>query len=511
LGGKLSLEDGTPSAVAPIHIAEPVPGVHRPELAGSNTRSFAMPDEFAPMEILLVEDEADFRETAAQWLARKGHMVCEAGNGSEGLRQTELRHFDVVVCDMNMPGMTGLQFLERLRTTDSEAEVIILTGQATVENAVEAMKLGAIDYLTKPFPLAELERRCRRACERAKLLRENRNLKTLLQREQRPLKLIGESPAMLGVFRLIERVGPSNKAVLIQGESGTGKELVARGLQAASNRADKPFVTINCAALPESLVESELFGHEKGSFTGAHANKPGLFEVADGGTLFIDEIGELPLALQPKLLRVLEDGSLRRVGSHQERKVDVRIIAATNRNMEQEVQAGRFREDLYYRINVFSLVLPPLRDRGGDVPLLIQKILGPEWNIEPEAMKAMTEYRWPGNIRQLLNSLERAKVLADDQTIGLDDLPAEIANGSPAPVPGGVSASVQAAIPAAQNAIPFSDDTLESRERQHVIDILKRERGNKAKAARVLGIHRRKLYRMIDRLKINLNGDQPAN
>lgn len=486
-----------------------------------------MSDSAAPMNLLLVEDEDEFRQLAAQWLSKRGHIVREARNGQEALKELESRHFDVAVCDMNMPGISGVEVLERMKSSGSETEVIILTGQATVENAVEAMKLGAFDYLTKPFPLAELERRCRLAGERGRLQRENRNLKALIQREQRPLKIVGDSPAMQTVFRLIERVGRSNKAVLIQGESGTGKELVARGLQAASPRADKPFVTINCAALPETLVESELFGHEKGAFTGALSAKTGLFEVADEGTLFIDEIGELPLVLQPKLLRVLEDGSLRRLGSHQERKVDVRIVAATNRNMEEEVQAGRFREDLYYRINVFSLVLPPLRERKGDIPLLVRSILGEGWDIDPDAMVAVESYRWPGNIRQLINALERAKILADTNVIELDDLPGEVvlrteasvaesgggsgaggsgANGVSVDAPllsvdgsgggGGSSAgTVSAKLPA--------EDTLEAKERQHILEILRRERGNKAKAARVLGIHRRKLYRLLDRLQID--------
>ena len=477
-----------------------------PQDAAFKPGEFGMSENTAPMNLLLVEDEDEFRQLAAQWLTRKGHTVHQAANGQEALLELERRQFDVVVCDMNMPGISGLEVLQRMRAAESEVEVIILTGQATIENAVEAMKLGARDYLTKPFPLAELERRCRLVCEHGRLQRENRNLKTLIQREQRPPKIVGQSPVMQSVFRLIERVGRSNKAVLIQGESGTGKELVARALQAASPRADKPFVTINCAALPETLVESELFGHEKGSFTGAAATKTGLFEVADGGTLFIDEIGELPLALQPKLLRVLEDGSLRRIGSHQERKVDVRIIAATNREMEREVQAGRFREDLYYRINVFSLVLPPLRERKGDLPLLVESFLGEEWKVDPEAMAALEAYRWPGNIRQLMNALERAKILADSNVIVLDDLPREVVQA--ALHPGQKEnlidereegeESAEGSKPAAQ-----SGDTLQERERQHVIDILRRERGNKAQAARVLGIHRRKLYRLFERLNID--------
>jgi transcriptional regulator with PAS, ATPase and Fis domain len=260
-------------------------------------------------------------------------------------------------------------------------------------------------------------------------------------------------------------------------------------MQERSARADKPFVTINCAVLPEQLVESELFGHEKGSFTGATATKPGLFEVADGGTLFIDEIGELSPALQPKLLRVLEDGSLRRVGTHQERRVDVRIIAATNRNLQQEVAAGRFREDLYYRINVMSLTLPPLRERAGDIPLLIAHFLPGDWEIEPDARTALERFAWPGNIRQLINAIERATILADDRTITIDDLPREVVQAA---------SSTSPPITVAAGGTPKLEDI----ERAHIVQVLQQEHGNKARAARALGIHRRKLYRLIDRYRI---------
>jgi DNA-binding NtrC family response regulator len=258
--------------------------------------------------LLLVEDEDEFRDSAAKWMLRQGHAVEQAANAQEALQQCEARYFDVAVVDMNMPGMSGLELLQKLKERNLETEILILTGQATVETAVSAMKLGANDYLTKPFSLAELDRRIRNAAQKSRLRLENDRLKTLLARQRPHHRIIGESAPMKQVFRLIERVGPTDTAVLIEGESGTGKELVARALQQNSGRADKPFVTINCAALPDQLVESELFGHEKGAFTGAVATKPGLFEVADGGTLFIDEVGELPLALQPKLLRVLEDG-----------------------------------------------------------------------------------------------------------------------------------------------------------------------------------------------------------
>jgi transcriptional regulator with PAS, ATPase and Fis domain len=300
---------------------------------------------------------------------------------------------------------------------------------------------------------------------------------------------------MKEVFRLIERAGPSEKAILIQGESGTGKELVARALHTHSSRSDKPMVIINCAALPESLLESELFGHERGAFTGAIGAKPGLFEVADGGTLFIDEIGELPGSLQAKLLRVLEDGSLRRIGSVQERRVNVRLIAATNRNLAKEVEASRFREDLYYRINVMSLELPPLRERQGDIPLLVAHFLRTAWEIEPAALEAMQRYQWPGNVRQLINALERGKILSDSETIRVQDLPREV-----------VSSTTTSA---SSSPLEMSDD-LASIQRCKVVEVLRRESGNKSKAARALGIDRRKLYRLLEKYSITdaelLNG-----
>ncbi len=439
------------------------------------------------MDLLIVEDDDGFRETAAQWMRRKGHRVEEAANGQEALKHCDRKHYQVAIFDMNMPGISGLELLQRFKEAEFDTEVIILTGQATVENAVEAMKRGACDYLTKPFPLGELEQRCRIAYERWELHRENRQLKAVLQRHRAPVQMIGESRAMGEVHRLIERVGPTDKAVLIQGESGTGKELVARAIQQTSHRAEKPFVTINCAALPEQLVESELFGHEKGSFTGATSAKTGLFEVADGGTLFIDEIGELPPALQPKLLRVLEDGSFRRVGSHQERRVDVRILAATNQDLSQSVAGGSFREDLYYRINVMSLQLPPLRERGDDLGRLIDHFTGPDWEVDPDARQALLSYHWPGNVRQLINAMERATILADDQLITVDDLPHEV---------------VQAAASDGQIVCLAGVKRLDAIERAHIIEILRQEHGNKARAARSLGIHRRKLYRLLDRYEI---------
>ncbi len=449
-----------------------------------------------PIDLLIVEDDNQFREMATEWMKRKGHRVESAANAQEALQYCQRQQFDVVLADMNMPGLTGLELLQRLKSDCHESEVIILTGQATVQTAVEAMKLGACDYLTKPFPLSELEHRCRQAAERGKLKRENLNLKTIINLHRPTARIIGESTSMKELFRLIDRVGPTDKTVMIQGESGTGKELVARAIQKASLRADKPFVTINCAALPEQLVESELFGHEKGSFTGAIGTKPGLFEVADGGTLFIDEIGELPGSLQPKLLRVLEDGSMRRVGSSFERRVNVRIIAATNRDLEQEVRQGRFREDLFYRINVMSLVLPPLRERADDIPRLIQHFLPQTWRMNDDARAVLEKYHWPGNVRQLSNVIERATILADDQLVTIDDLPRDVLGRSP--MRDHKNSPMAPSLPPPIQTMG-SDAGLDAVERAHVLDVLRNCQGNKARAARALGIHRRRLYRLLER------------
>jgi DNA-binding NtrC family response regulator len=435
------------------------------------------------VDLLIVDDDEEFRDTISRRFTRRGYRVSEAADAEEALQMAQRRQFDVVILDMIMPGLSGLELLERMKQSTPECEAIMLTGQGTIETAVEAMKLGAYDYLRKPFPLAELETLIKKAYERCQLNKENRQLKAVIQRQDATVNMIGESAAIKELFRLIQRAGPTNKAILIQGESGSGKELVARALHRGSQRAAKPLVVINCAALPETLLESELFGHEKGAFTGAVGSKPGLFELADGGTLFIDEIGEMTGSLQAKLLRVLEDGSLRRVGSLQERRVDVRLLVATNRDMLVEVQEGRFREDLYYRINVMSLELPPLRERQGDLKLLVDHFLGNEWTIEPLAMKGLEAYHWPGNVRQLMNVLDRGKILGDDNIVRLRDLPREILGG----------ANIDSPI-----AVPMTDD-LASIERAHILEVLRRENGNKARAARALRVNRRSLYRLLEK------------
>jgi DNA-binding NtrC family response regulator len=440
----------------------------------------------AQIDLLIVDDDAEFRATVSRRFARRGFRIKEAADGTQALEIASERDFQVAIVDLMMPGMSGIEVLAKLKQAQPECQVILLTGQGTIETAVEAMKRGAYDFLTKPFPLAELEVLIEKAYERYQLQRENKHLTVALERAEPKPEIVGESAAMQEVFRLIERAGPTDKAILIQGASGTGKELVARALHRSSQRSQKAFIAINCAALPESLLESELFGHEKGSFTGAVATKLGLFEVADGGTLFIDEIGEMPGSLQAKLLRVLEDGSLRRVGSLKELRVNVRLLAATNRNLQQEVQAGRFREDLFYRINVMSLELPRLCERAGDVRLLVNKFIAPDWRIDGDALAALERFAWPGNVRQLINTIERAKILADDKVIQLADLPAEIAKAAQTP----------------RSTITTGEECLADLERKHVVGVLERTRGNKAQAARLLGISRRSLYRFMEKYEL---------
>jgi DNA-binding NtrC family response regulator len=439
------------------------------------------------IDLLLVDDDNELRRDIAQYLSSRGYRVQQCADGEEALAQSERRAFDVAILDMAMPRLSGLEVLQRLKNRGAECEVVMLTGEGTIETAVEAMKLGAREFLSKPVSLRELDRVVRKSYGAAQLQRENQQLRAVIKQQQRPTKMVGESTAMQEVFRLIERTAPANKPILIQGDSGTGKELVARALHESSPLADKPFVVINCAALPETLLESELFGHEKGAFTGAISTKPGLFEVADGGTLFIDEIGELAGSLQAKLLRVLEDGSLRRIGSVKERRVNVRLIAATNRQMAKEVREGRFREDLFYRINVLTIFLPPLRDRQGDIRQLVNSFVGPEWQIEDAVLQIFESYSWPGNVRQLQNAIERAKILAEDEWIRAQNLPPELVKGAACAVTTNHSGNVD----------------LDTVNKLHVADTYRRLHGNKARTARALGIGRRTLYRLLEKYGID--------
>ena len=471
-------------------------------MTSSKLKSPASEPTSAIAKLLLVDDDPNFRDLTARNFLRRGYSVEEADCGEAALAKLESLNFDVVILDVSMPGMTGIEVLGKINDSAADTEVIMLTGETMVKTAVDAMKLGAIDYLTKPVEMDELIVVVEKAREAGRLKKENRHLKAILRRSSPSFDMVGESEAMHEVFRLIERAGPTNKPILIQGESGTGKELVAQALYQASSVADKPMVIINCAALSEHLLESELFGHEKGSFTGAVAAKEGLFEIADGGTVFIDEIGEMPVSLQAKLLRVLEDGSLRRVGGVKERKVNVRIISATNRDMQTEVAEGRFREDLFYRIDVMTLKVPPLRKRTGDIPLLIKHLAGDEWDISVDALDAMLAYTWPGNVRQLINALERAKILADDDIIHRKNLPSAI------------SETDTNILKSDENLATASVTDLDVLQREHVISVLHQNGGNKARSARALGVSRRTLYRLLDKHSIaldNSSSQSPAN
>lgn len=440
------------------------------------------------VSLLIVDDDDEIRTRAAQYFEGHGYETASVVCGKDAQELAKKRFFDVAILDMSMPGMSGIDLLEQLRPGNTEIEVVMLTGQATVETAVQAMKLGAHDFLTKPIRLKHLAAVVEKAAEAGRIKKENRQLRALIARTQAKGGMVGGSAVMREMFRIIDRVGPSNKPILIQGESGTGKELVAKALHQASSRAGKPLVIVNCAALPEALLETELFGHEKGAFTGAVSVKEGLFEVADGGTLFIDEIGELAPALQPKLLRVLEDGWMRRVGAIKDRRVNVRIIAATNRDLAIEVQEKRFREDLYYRINVLTIATPPLRDRGDDILLLADKFAGPGWEWRLDARAAFEGYRWPGNVRQLINAIERAKILAEDEFISVENLPQEVTTGLKED-----SAEVT----------PHAD--LATVTRGLVVNAMKGENGNKLRAAECLGVNRRSLYRLLEKYNIGEN------
>jgi DNA-binding NtrC family response regulator len=443
--------------------------------------------------LLIVDDDDQLRGTLAKRFQKSGMHVIAAGTGEEALDKVGEARCDVALLDLHMPGMSGIELLEKLKERQPEIEAIMLTAHGSIETAIQAMKRGAYDYLTKPFHLPELEVHIQKAYEKVKLSRRERQLVEQLNYESSRYRLVGSSPAMQRVVALIQKVAPTEATVLIRGASGTGKELVARALHYNSPRRDHPLVTINCAALQETLLESELFGHEKGAFTGATQAKRGLVEVAEGGTLFIDEIAEMAPGLQSKLLRVLENGHFRRVGSTQEGHADVRLIAATNKPLEEEIKTGRFREDLFYRLNVVSIDLPLLKDRRQDIPELVEHFLatrqvGPaRMRISPEAMEALVRHDWPGNVRELANVLERAQILAEDQLLTLDDLPETLLEGVP-PTVG-----------------PGADPRhLREVERRHVLEVLQQEKWNKVHAAKALGISRRALYRLI--VKHHLEG-----
>jgi len=434
--------------------------------------------------ILLTDDEDTFRNIMGNELRRMGYEVTGCTNGAETVKNIQERDFDVIVLDMNMPEMDGIETLKRIKDIDPTTEVIVLTGQGSIENAVQAIKLGAYDYLTKPCRLSELDALLKKTLEKRHLSKENLHLKRLIKEVHTiPPVIIGNSAAMNSVQKMIDKIANADSTVLIQGESGTGKELAALAIHQRSNRANNPFVVLNCAALQETLLESELFGHTKGAFTGATESRIGLFEAADGGTLFLDEIGELANSTQAKLLRVVQSGEIRRIGSNRVSTVDTRIIAATHKNLTEEVKNGTFREDLYFRINVITLSLPPLRERREDIPVLVNHFLrkfckeNKEKRFLPDTIKAMTHYAWPGNIRELENTIKRLVVMTEGDDIAAGDLPENIKNISSPP-----------------DAQKTSDATLFEIEKQYITRILREKQWNKTLTAETLGISLKTLY-----------------
>jgi len=438
--------------------------------------------------ILLVDDDAAFRTVLSGELERMGFRVSVAEAGAQALDALQHAEPEIVLLDLRLPDMNGLDVLSEVRRRSPGSDVIMLTGHGSIDTAIEAIRLGAFDYVAKPCPLGELELRIQRALERQGLRRRA----TLLERALTPAdvgsQLVGDAPEFRRLLEMIGRVGATGSTVLITGETGSGKELVAKLLHARSPRRDRPFVTVECAALQESLLQSELFGHERGAFTGADRAKPGLFEVAHNGTIFLDEIGEISQATQVKLLRVLDTSTFRHVGGTAEIRVDVRVIAATNRDLPAMVKQNLFREDLYYRLSTIALQVPALRERRSDIPrlarhfaALLNERFGSRKHLSPAALAALERHDWPGNVRELLHVIESAMVVSDGPEVGPEHLPATVRGaGSP---PGA--------------APPGTMPTLEQLERSHIEAVLRSTDGHRGQAARLLGISERNLYRKL--------------
>ena len=433
------------------------------------------------VKILVVDDEAIVRESLRDWLSDAGYQVLTAENGPKALEIIGRERTGIVISDLVMPGMDGIELMKRAKENQPNIEVIIITAYGSIPTAIAAMKEGAYDYIEKPFCPERAELLVKKLAEHQELVEENLSLRQRLEDRYRFENIIAKSSKMQRVIEVIKVVSKSNATVLITGESGTGKELVARAIHSQSHRQGKPFVAVSCAALPESLLESELFGHEKGSFTGAYAQKKGKFEFANRGTLFLDEVGEMSANIQVHLLRVLEEKEFTRVGGNEPIKVDVRVISATNKDLKRAIATGEFREDLYYRLNVVTIELPPLRERKEDVPLLAQHFLN-KFALEnqkeitgfsPEATEFLLGYDWPGNVRELENAIERAVILAKDSLITVADLPQEnISLARSAPI----------------------GKKLKEAEKNHILDVLSETGGNYSEAARTLGITRMTLY-----------------
>jgi len=451
-------------------------------------------------KILVADDELSMREFLEILLRKERYDVRCARDGKQALEMISSDSFDLVICDMMMPGLDGMKVLAKAKELDPDAMFVMITAFASPESAVEAMKLGAYDYITKPFQVDQIKLVVKKALEKAALVRENLRLQREVEKKYIFENLVGTSRALQDVFDEIRQVAPTRSNILISGESGTGKELAAKAIHYNSPRRDKPFVTVNCGAIPSELLESELFGHVKGSFTGAYHDKKGLFETAHRGTVFLDEIGEMPLPIQVKLLRAIQDKTFKPVGGVKDTRVDLRIISATNRDLEDAVNKGEFREDLYYRINVIQIRMPPLRDHMEDVPLLVTHFLKRMCQetgknikgISPEAEEILESYNWPGNVRELENTIERAVSLARGEVITPHDLPQKIRS---------FKSSGQPLLSLEQEGTDL-DSLLQRVERELIEEALQRSGGVKSKAAQILGISFRSLRYRLEKLGI---------
>ena len=450
--------------------------------------------------VLVVDDEKHQRDILQMILESEGYETVTAGNGRQALQALQAQAFDLTLTDLKMPDMNGIALLAELLKAQPALCVVMMTAHGSIDTAVEAMRKGAFDYLTKPLEREQLLLVVNRALERTRLVRENRMLQEQLRDRFRVDNIVGAHGSMQDVFRIVHKVSASNSTVLVYGESGTGKELVARALHHHSDRRDRPFYAVNIAALPESILEAELFGYEKGAFTGADSRKIGLFEQASGSTLFLDEVGDLKRDLQVKLLRTLQEREILRVGGTERVKVDVRIIAATNHDLERAVKEGRFREDLYYRLNVIPIVLPPLRERRTDVPLLVEHFLRKYSDgrrskpVREEALKMLMAYDWPGNVRQLESVLERAVLLSEGEELGPEDLPAA------------VRAGISTTADPIAIEIPDAGIDIEAVERSLIVKALEKAQGNVTRAARLLGLTRRTLQYRLEKMQGAPNG-----
>ena len=442
--------------------------------------------------ILIVDDEESMGRFMQIMLQKEGYEVTPTLTGSEALKILRQKEYDLVIADLMMPEMNGLKLLSEVKQQNSNVDFIVMTAFASVDTAIEAMKKGALDYVTKPFKVDEIKLAISKSFEQKQLKAENQELKRRLKQEFTLDSFMGNSIEIVKIKQMVEKIAQTEATVLLLGESGTGKELIARAIHSYSPRANQPFVSINCAALPESLLESELFGHSKGSFTGAIKDKEGLFKVADGGTFFLDEIGETSPAIQVKLLRVLEQKEITPVGETKPIPVDVRLVAATNQDLEQKVQAKQFRADLFYRLNVLPVCIPPLRQRKEDIPLLCahfiqrhcQRLNLKEKSLNPEVLELLVSYHWPGNVRELENILERAIILSANHKISVSDLPRQISEGK-------TTTFVQEEGP--------SHPSLEELEKAYIFWVLSQNEWNKSKVAQILGIDTSTLYRKIEK------------